>query len=199
MKKFLIFAAIIIVSCGQKNKKIKEKNPNDTIPESVKYLADKSNRNKQETKQNYDRWITKELLDEFGETSGKICVYTFTNGEFSNTATSGSELFIEFLFTKNKAGLLLHKYKADNAAEDFIEGGKMKMKDSNGNEISITINTDWDKKFGVIFSGSNFIKLKDFISKNTGDIKVLVTDTYRSSYNFKINSNYFNSEFSKLK
>ena len=93
----------------------------------------------------------------------------------------------------------MHEYNDDKPAAKFIGGGgKMKMKNSDGTNISISITGNWDKQGGLSVSGSDFSKLKEFITKNNGEIKVVITDKYSSSYNFIINSNSFESELAKL-
>jgi hypothetical protein len=192
MKNLLaILFLFTLVSCGGKNKK--------TESATSEITSTKESTKEESTTADGDKWESKELLDEFGEASGVKCAYLSTYGTFSNSATSGSHLFVELLFTKNKAGILLHEYNDDKPAAKFIGGGgKMKMKKSDGTDISISITGDWDKQGGLSISGSDYNKLKEFITKNDGEIKVVITDKYSSSYNFKINSNSFESELAKL-
>ena len=188
MKNLLaILFLFTLVSCGGKNKKT-ESATTETV-----------SKNEEAKTTDSEKWKSKELLDEFGEASGNKCAYLSTYGTFSNSATSGAHLFVELLFTKNKAGILLHEYNDDKPAAKFIGGGgKMKMKNSDGTNISISITGNWDKQGGLSVSGSDFSKLKEFITKNNGEIKVVITDKSSSSYNFIINSNSFESDLAKL-
>ena len=119
-------------------------------------------------------------------------------GTFSNSATSGSQLFVELFVTKTDVGLFLHEYSFDSAAEKFIGNGTVGLKNENGDKVEVRISGDWNNQGGLRISDGNYSKFINFLEKSTGLIKVVVLEEYGSKYVFSIDTKGFTDEFSQL-
>lgn len=143
-------------------------------------------------------WKIGEYSDQFGDPTGEKFISTNTIGNFSNSATSNSDLWVKIIIEKSIAGLFLHQYSPSDQAEKFIGNGKMFLKNEKGEKIEILIGGHWNQNGGIRIENNNFTKLISFLKKSPGEIIVVVHNEYSSIYNFSIKGDGFNDEFKLL-
>lgn len=152
------------------------------------------------------KWRKGNYVDEFGDPTSKSFIKTTTTGTFSNSAVNGEYLYVEIIIDKNSTGLFLHEYESSRPAETFIGGGEMLLKNQAGEILRITAFREWSNKGGM--SIYNLIEnddkyafrslLTSFLKRSVGEIKVVVQDEYRSTYNFTIDATGFTKAYASL-
>lgn len=137
-------------------------------------------------------WELNTFVDEFGDNTNKKYISTHTEGIFSNSATSGSILYVEVFFTKTSTGIFLHEYNQTSPPIKLIGSGRIKLKNSNNEILIIPLTREWNTSGGLKiydsdegYSGYSTM-LRKFIQKSVGEIKVVIIDKYSSSYKFSI-------------
>jgi hypothetical protein len=196
MKQLLIFSLFIglVISCNQPQESKIDSNLIDSINKADSIKLAFENR----------PWRTDTFVDDFGDKTGNIYIYTKVLGTFSNSATSNSAVFVKIIITKNIAGLFLHQYSPDNPAEKFIGQGKISMKNQAGTLKGISSIGEWNKQGGLLIENTAgfwnyYSDLVNFIKASEGEIKFVVVDSYSSKFNFSINANGFVEEYKKLR
>lgn len=149
-----------------------------------------------ETKRIY--WTTGAFVDDFGDRTSEKYIQIKTEGTFSNSATSNSFLGVELLFTKKHAGLFLHEYNNNRPAQHFIGDGTISLKNTDGMVVNGYTGAKWNNSGGITLSGGTFTKIKNFLLKCTGQVRVHVQDEYSSTYDFIINADGFAELFKQL-
>ncbi|HLT71100.1 MAG TPA: hypothetical protein VKZ75_00545 [Cyclobacteriaceae bacterium] len=151
-------------------------------------------------------WKLGAFVDQFGDPTDEKYVRTEVEGVFKNSATSGSNLFVEVLLDKTSAGIFLHEYSRTRPAEKLIGGAQIQMKNSANQKIVINTSGEWNQSGGIridnyigeYVQNYDFSKFKSFIQKSKGQIKVVIFDDYSSVYSFSIDATGFTKEFSQL-
>jgi hypothetical protein len=87
-------------------------------------------------------WKLGTFVDEFGDATKNKYIKTQVEGTFSNSATEGSYLFAEVLFTKSAVGIFLHNYEMSNPAEKFIGRATIMLKNSEDKILKINSHGD---------------------------------------------------------
>lgn len=107
MKKvlFVLLIIVLMVSCTSMlpNNTKSEKNKDEYVTPyeymaGIKPIGDNG------------AWLVKNYVDEFGNPTNNIFISTSTIGAFSNSATNGSELYVEILVNKNNVEIELLEY-----------------------------------------------------------------------------------------
>jgi len=117
-------------------------------------------------------WQTHYYVDDFGEPTKKGYVYTRTSGVFSNSATTNSDLGVEFVIDKNSIRIQLYEYNSNHPikGEGYIN---FKARRSDGKEIEFRAYNN-DHGYIIVLSGDK--ELINFLDKG-GSIKFIATTT----------------------
>jgi len=191
----LVLSIFLFAACGGKKEGAKSTSSNDTTT-----LSNNDTSTTQAQPTPASAWEVRELLDDFGQSTGEKCLYTYVAGQFSNSATSGANLYVETLVTLKKAGIFLHLYREESPATKFIGGGGvLKMKNQAGKEISIPISGDWAQTGGLALKGGSYNKFKDYLSSSEGEIICVIKDKYSSVYNYRIDATAFGTQLEGIK
>lgn len=152
-------------------------------------------------------WKAGYFTDEYGEATKQKFIKTTVVGNFSNSATSNAYLLAEVLIEKSAAGIFLHEYKDQSAPQKFIGTARIKMKNSEGKELQIFSSSSWNQSGGILIKNFTMVRgaesydfsnFRNFIKKSAGEIKVVIYDSYSSSYRFSIDSKGFSEEVDQL-
>lgn len=143
-------------------------------------------------------WQTGYYVNDFDEPTKEGYVETYVNGTFSNSATTNSDLRVNFIIDKNSIRIQLYEYAGNHPikGEGFL---KFTIKDSNGKRHTVrSYNSD---------SGNNTIEEEYFdevkaILLNGGRIKfVALADKYSSPSEYKfeiVNADYLENALIKI-
>ncbi len=208
MKRIFLALPFVLFSCQMNNQSNKSETmkltPEDSIKEVQKKLIEKEKQDSlarvDSIKKSYESraWKIDQFVDDFGEKKGDKYLFTLSDGQFSNSATSDSYLGVKILVEKKDAGIFLHEYSYDRPAAKFIGSGKIRMKNQDDKELTIFSYSEWNQKGGLLVTGSDFNKLKKFLIESKGLIKVAISDEYSSSYQFNIDANWFDVEYKNI-
>ena len=143
-------------------------------------------------------WKIDYYIDEFGDKTGKYFVETEVTGTFSNSYVSNEILYVEFVVDKKKSGIFLHERDTSSSAEKFIGTVTIRMKNSNGKILNIFTTDSWTNSEGIAIWDKDYYKIKNFLKRSVGEIRVVIQDEYSSHYNFTIDATGFTKEFSLL-
>lgn len=143
-------------------------------------------------------WTLSSFVDDFGDDTKNKFIETTTEGTFSNSATMNSFLGVRILFTKKNIGLFMHEYNYGRSPESFIGDGSIMMKNSDGVVVKGYTGNKWNNGGGIAINGNSYTRIKNFLMKSKGEIKVNVKDDYSSTYDFTINADGFAEKFKEL-
>lgn len=133
-----------------------------------------------------------ETEDEFGDKTGIFRLGAVCTGEFSNTATTDSELgAVVFVDDKNTCYLTIYEYMSYQVSfyrDDLI----FSVKDGKGEKTSFTVKTSG--------SSSKFVDCNKLIPllKKEGILKVVIKKG-TTTYKFSVDATNFNELYGKLK
>ncbi len=122
-----------------------------------------------------------------------------TEGVFSDSATSESNLSVEILFTKTAAGIFLHKYEQSSPSLTFKNGCKIDLKNDFGGVLNFYTTYKWNQEGGLRVSGTACKKFRDYLKQSFGEVEVVIEDNYSSRYLFTINTTGFSEAYNELK
>ena len=140
-------------------------------------------------------WESDNFVDEFGDKVGELYYsLPYVTGEFSNSATVGSNMSAKILITKNKIMFKLFEYDNSPVAGDDVL--TILVKDSEG--IKTTFTGEQRGEYiivGYYYDNSRgFRKFKPLLEKG-GEMKIVIKDKYRTTYKFTINTDGFVDAF----
>ena len=150
---------------------------------------------------NLGMWSVRYYVDEFGEPTkkGYVTNSSSISGSFSNTATEGSELNVDFLIsTASDISIQLYEYAGNNPVKAYSdEEYRVSIQDKDGKRYSlIAINTS-DR---LRFDASSSWQVHSILLKG-GAIKfrIVEVETTTTQYNFTIqNADYYDNAYKKL-
>lgn len=125
-------------------------------------------------------WNQGDFVDEFGDSIGKKYIVSNTiEGDFSNTATKDSKLFVQLLISnENKVAIFMSEYSENRPAEKFE--GYIKAKNEEGKIYSSKVD-QWNNSGGLsVYDRKDLIKFLE----NSKEVKFYITNKYSSRYNF---------------
>lgn len=128
----------------------------------------------------FSTWNQKDFVDEFGDSTGvKYIISNTIEGNFSNTATKNSKLFVEFLISSdNEVAIYMSEYSENRPPVKFQ--GHIKAKNEENKVYSSKVD-QWNNSGGLsVYDRKDLIKFLE-ISK---EVKFYITNKYSSSYNF---------------
>ena len=123
-----------------------------------------------------------------------------TDGNFSNSTVSNDYLNADIIVDKVNAGILLHKSKKTSPPEKFTGQVHITMKNSAGDELTLTSSRAWNKSGGIMIERNNndYSQFRIFMLQSEGVINVEIRDDLSSFYNFDINAAGFADAFSQI-
>lgn len=142
--------------------------------------------------------------DQFGRKTGKKFILGSTQGTFSNTATNGSPLRVDFLINeKGYVYMQLFEYDSSNPLKSsYTKKFMMIVTSIDGNNFAYELKLDssgyleiWTSNY---FGGENIIEIYNlFKTSKLYSCKVWEVDNSTSKYFFKINPSYFENALLK--
>ena len=140
-------------------------------------------------------WSIGFYVDRFDEPTGEKYVWGHTNGVFSNSATTNSDLYVTFIIDKKNVSIKLYEYGRNHPVKS-------------GGSYDVIYKQNDNKHYGSGFLGSDQLKLdrkdgmevvKMFIK---GDEVQFYIDEFmghsQSEYKFTINPTFFDYYFNQL-
>ena len=140
-------------------------------------------------------WSIGFYVDKFDEPTGEKYVWGHTNGVFSNSATTNSDLYVTFIIDKKNVSIKLYEYGRNHPVKS-------------GGSYDVIYKQNDNKHYGSGFLGSDKLKLdrkdgmevvKMFIK---GDEVQFHIDEFmghsQSEYKFTINPTFFDYYFNQL-
>lgn len=143
-------------------------------------------------------WKKNVFVDEFGVKTGSEYILTSVEGDFSNTATHRSDLFVNIIVTNRNVGILLYEYSKDRPAVKFIGSGSIMLRNSINERVTVETVREWGQSGGLLVGGIHSSNFKRFIENSEGEIQVVIQDNYSSIYRFSIDATGFEEEYEKL-
>jgi hypothetical protein len=207
MKELPIVSLVIICFLAGCNMPTSNQNRENQIRDSIeKVKVDSAQRSwKQRDSIANLPWKIGSFVDNFGDPTGDKFIEANIEGVFSNSATSGSPLYIRILLEKDDCGIFLHEYGRSQPAEKFIGGGTLQLKNEANEVLSTIIIADWNEKGGLLIDNKTagyyhgrYDKLKKFIFESGGKIKAVISEKYGSEYKFTIDMAGCLEQFNKL-
>jgi hypothetical protein len=160
-------------------------------------VSDSSASNNDVEKKTY--WEVYNFINNSNDETDKQYILFHTEGVFSDSNTSESNLIVEVLFTKTASGIFLHKYDSSNSPLTFKEGAKIDLKNEFGGTLNFYSNYKWNQEGGLRVSGTACKKFRDYLDQSFGEVKVVIENNYSSSYKFTINTTGFSEAYYELK
>jgi hypothetical protein len=181
MKKTLILImaslGMLICSCGGDSKVVDQEGVDTTQVEEVVEPEEKS-------------WAVSYYVDEFGDPTndGFITNTSYIKGQFSNSATEGAKLNVQFLINdSNDIAFQLYEYAGNNPVKAYsTEHYKVVLKDKDDNETILLAKNYLDR---LTLDKKGSLTIHQLLS-NGGPIKFYVRNNENgtSRYVFKIES-----------
>mgnify|MGYP001623636436 CR=1 FL=1 len=145
----------------------------------------------------YTLWGDGEFEDEFDRPIGVKYLIGFSEGEFSNSATNGSELFVAVQVTSTSIGILLWEY-GDNIVNTYgSDKYYIKILDGNG-EVHRLVGNQYSERI-FIDDEENKTEVLDLL-KTPQILKFHLSRSGYSldTYSFDINTSGFNELYDQL-
>ena len=150
-------------------------------------------------------WMIKYFVDDFGDPTDKGYIasqyWKDVKGTFSNSATSNSNLNVDFIIKgKDNIAVKLYEYARNTPVQAYTSADySINVKDSNGIKHSMTgrINEGGDR---VYFDPDSNINKMHNILMNEGEVSVVITKSEYglSTYRFKFNADGYKNAFYNL-
>jgi ABC-type antimicrobial peptide transport system permease subunit len=144
-------------------------------------------------------WRVSNFIDNSNDETNNQYIIFHTEGVFSDSNTSESELIVEVLFTKTASGIFLHKYDPSSSPLAFKEGAKIDLKNQFGGTLNFYITYIWNQEGGLRVSGTACKKFRDYLEQSFGEVKVVIENNNSSRFMFKINTTGFAQAYHELK
>lgn len=143
-------------------------------------------------------WIIKHFVDEFQQETKEGYIVTYGNGNFTNSATTNSELTAEIIITdKEELQIFLNEYGSQPVKSYASSGSSYKVKLlKNGEEVISN---------GIMYSDRITVKDRKIIApiKEGGKIKIYLKENSEygigSSYLFEFDATNYDKAIAKLK
>jgi len=141
---------------------------------------------------NTETWETTKIVDEFGDETGEVAKSIFCEGTFSNSATSGSDLYARVIDQENILAIQLFEYQTPPSVSLAFENAVGQIKVKRADKSVETYKAFASKDGGVYFTadvGRDFYSL--VVNGGGEEITVLIkqedfTEYGRAQYRFKL-------------
>lgn len=202
MKKILLLMmTALLTSCTSNQQQvIKLSNEIDSLKVELSIYKDKYGELKtiDENNNTFGIWELSHYVDNFGEKTKEGYIRTYCTGTFSNSATTDSELGIQFIIDESDMRIQLYEYNRNHPVkgEGFF---KFKAKRTNGETIEFsTYNTEDGSN---VVEDEYFEKLVSFLQKE-GEVKFIAESSSSrtlSTYKFSlIDTSYLEEALAKI-
>ena len=140
------------------------------------------------------KWEVANYVDEFGDPTKKSYLYkNIYDGKFSNSATTNSELRVDFLVEKDEVNIQLYEY-GSKLVKLGIGGYRVSIKYDGKVETFNNIELSGDR---LVIKNHNAKKLLN-IFKEYDNVKFYIDGYYSTEYNFTLKDNSgFNSIYNE--
>ena len=92
----------------------------------------------------YGIWKVSYYVDDFGEPTKEGYVFTRCTGKFSNSATTNSELGVEFIIDESNIHIPLYEYNRNHPVKGYLNTFQFKAKRSDGEILEFeTLNDEY--------------------------------------------------------
>jgi hypothetical protein len=137
-------------------------------------------------------WKQGNYVDEFGDDIKLKYIKQSTPGLFSNSATSNSVCYVEFLVdSRGKIVIFIREYSPRAPFAYFINGGIMSIKNSAGERCGCDHIYKWNTSGGLGITNNRECDIISFLKRSNGLVKVFIRDKYSTTYVFTINADGF--------
>jgi len=144
-------------------------------------------------------WELVKLIDEFGDNTGDVVITTsIENGIFSNTATSNSKLDGFIKVGTNSISFNTYEYGYSRGVKSDMKDITVKMKNSNNEILNIGLSSMYVFDFPQ-YNSYDAKKIKNFIKKSNGKVKVIIYGKYSKVQKFSFNANGFTKNLKLIK
>lgn len=169
MKKPILFimSALLLISasaCGSTTTIYKDK----TLSESESSVQSSVAESSDESRIQKRNWLVKYYVDKFGDETDKPYLFTGVLGTFSNSATDGSDLLVEFLIEPDETNIMLFEY------------GSQKVKNYYSDRLEFSISTKNDAGETNYFIGKMVAESGDRIYLLSEDHEEIIKDFKKS-------------------
>ena len=144
-------------------------------------------------------WQVSNFIDNSNDETNSQYIIFHTEGVFSDSVSSETNLSVEVIFTRTASGIFLHKYDPSSSALTFKDGVKINLKNDFGGVLNFYTNYKWNQEGGLRVSGTACKKFRDYLKQSFGEVKVIIEDNYSSKYLFTINTTGFSEAYNELK
>jgi len=177
-----VIAVLFICSCGSNVQKPKK--TDSRLKDSIHLAESIRVADSLKKVQSLGSWKVKFYVDDFGEpTKQKYLTCRVCFGTFSNSATTDSDLAVQFLIEKNAVNIQLYEYLGTNPVKKGIED-QYKVRVKSGDEIQDLTARNYSDRLS--FNEINSKKIIDFFKKGQ-PLKFAIISNSRyseSSYKF---------------
>lgn len=119
----------------------------------------------------YGIWKVSYYVDDFGEPTKEGYVFTRCTGKFSNSATTNSELGVEFIIDESNIHIPLYEYNRNHPVKGYLNTFQFKAKRSDGEILEFETLND---EYGYNSVRTKYIqKLKAFLQQSKGEVKFI--------------------------
>jgi hypothetical protein len=190
LKKVLFLFLIIIAGCSNPPP------PKEKTVIADPHLKDKATVAKAEA--NY--WTINSFAPKKGATEGNKYIQYVTDGTYSDSSKTGAYLYAEILFSKQNAGIFLHKLNKIKPSEKFNDAVQIKMTNPEGTELQMTSTKSWSSQGGILIERNNndYSQFRIFLLQSKGPVKAEIRNSGSETYYFTIYVSGLNDSFNKL-
>ncbi|UUV18296.1 hypothetical protein NRK67_13500 [Fusobacteria bacterium ZRK30] len=144
-------------------------------------------------------WRSVNQVDEFGDKTGAVAIVTsIENGTFSNAVTRGSKLEGFLKVGTNFVSFNTYEYGYSRRVKSNMKDITVKMKNSNNEILNMRLNSMYAFDFPQ-YKSYDAKKIKNFIKKSNGEIKVIIYGKYSKVQNFTFNVNDYRKKLELIK
>lgn len=144
-------------------------------------------------------WELVNLVDQFGDKTGDVVTtISIENGTFSNAATSNSKLDGFIKVGANSISFNTYEYGYSRGVKSDMKDITIKMKNSENKILSIELSSMYAFDFPR-YNSYDAKKIKRFITKSNGEIKVVIYGKYYKVQKFSFNANGYTKSLNLIK
>lgn len=140
-------------------------------------------------------WFAEPFKDVFGDPTPKQYISYESAGTFKNYVTKNRPFWVKTIVSESgSVAFFIHEYSPRKPAVHFVDG-TIKMKNSNGDILTVNGTYKWNHKGGVGVGAYEAKAIIAFLKEAIGEVKVLILEKHHSRYRFDINANGFTASY----